>query len=276
MRVFISADMEGITGIVSRQDVSQSEDEYHRARRLLHNDVNAAIEGAFDGGADTVLVNDSHATMTNLQPEQVDGRAELLRGRPKQRSMMAGMTEEFDVAFFVGYHAKAGTAEAVLNHTISGRNIMGVFVNGTEVGELGMNARCASSFGVPVGLVTGDDKTAREAETELGDVETVEVKRGFGRYAARCLSPEETRAAIRASAERVMDRATADGFDQQIELDEPTKIEVAWRDTDSAQVAAAHPYVDRIDGTTTAVEMSTYLSAHDAALAMISAGIQSG
>ena len=163
MHVFISADMEGITGVADPRDVVKGEPDYAAGQELMVGDVNAAVEGALDGGAESVVVNDSHSTMTNLPREALHGEARLIRGSSKPRGMTQGLAPEHDVALFVGYHAKAGTPGAVLNHTIYAHELARLSVDGTEVGELGFNAGLAAYLGVPVGLVTGDDKTAEEA-----------------------------------------------------------------------------------------------------------------
>lgn len=275
MRVFISADMEGITGIATLDDVSRGELDYEQGRELMHGDVNAAIEGTIEGGAEEVLVNDSHGSMSNLRRADVDDRARLVRGSTKPRRMMAGLSADHDVALFVGYHAKAGTAGGVLNHTMLGSDLVRLRVNGSEVGELGWNARLAAQLGVPVGLVTGDDKTEEEAEAELRDVETVVVKTGIGRFAADCRPPGETRPAIRAAAARTVERAASGGFEQSLAVETPVRIEADWVTTHHAAGAALQPGVERVDGRTTAVEQRTYEAVYEAAVAMILAGARS-
>lgn len=273
MNVFISADMEGITGITSPEDVVRGETEYERGTDMLHGDVNAAIEGAFIGGASDVLVNDSHYHMRNLDRVRLDDRANLVRGNTKHRSMMQGLTAEHDVAFFVGYHAKAGTPGGVLNHTILGHELIRLLINDQEVGELGWGAGLAALYNVPVGLVTGDDKTAAEAIDTLGedDVETAVVKTGIDRFSAECLSPENAQEIIRESATRAVERAADDEFDQP-SCETPVTIAAEWSATNHAHRAGGLPGVERIGGRTTSVTADTYDSAFVSSVAMIRAG----
>lgn len=272
MHVYISADMEGISGIATPEDVTRGQREYERGLDLLHADVNAAVAGAFDAGATDVLVNDSHSTMRNLDAAQLDDRARLVRGNTKSRSMMAGLTAQHDAAFFVGYHAKAGTEGGVLNHTFYGHELLRLNVNGVGVGELGWNARLAAAHTVPVALVTGDDKTAVEATNELGnDVETVAVKDGLDRFTARCRPPSEAREAIREAAARAVERIT-DGRIGPALPENPVTIKADWSATNHAHRAGTVPGVDRRSGRTTAVSAETYAEAYDASVAMLRAG----
>lgn len=277
MNVFISADMEGITGITTPEDVVNGEREYERGTDLLHGDVNAAIEGAFDGGASEVVVNDSHSGMRNLDRSRLDDRADLIRGGTKPRSMMQGLTRDHDVAFFVGYHAKAGTPGGVLNHTFFGHELIRLVVNGKEVGELGWNAGLATHLGVPVGLVTGDDTTASEAIDELGDsVETATVKRGIDRFSAECLPPVKSRTIIQEAASRTLDRTATDDLDPsmtEISVSEtPVTIDAEWSATNHANRASGVPGIDRTGDRTTSVSADAYDEAFDASVAMLRAG----
>lgn len=195
MKVYLSVDMEGIAGVVHEDQTNPLDPrcagEYNRFRRLMTDEASAAVQGALDGGARHVLVNDSHWNMRNLLAEELHPAAELVSGDPKQRSMLEGIEAGFDAAFFVGYHAMAGTPLAVLDHTYTDR-IHRVRLNGREVGELGLNAALAGAFGVPVALVTGDEAVTREARALLGDaVTTVAVKQATSRHAARSLAPTE-------------------------------------------------------------------------------------
>jgi D-amino peptidase len=194
--VFISIDMEGIAGIAHLQQVMRGTDDFAASRELMTDEANAAVAGAFDGGATSVVVNDSHGDMYNLLAERMDPRAELLIGSPKVLSMMQGFGPEFDVALFIGYHAAVGTQAAVMDHTYSGRLFYEVRVNGEPVTEADLNAAYAGTYGVPVGLVTGDDKICAVAAKRLPGVRTVVVKEAFGRNVARSLHPQAAREAI--------------------------------------------------------------------------------
>ena len=200
MRVYISVDMEGIAGIVHEDQTNPVDArcaaEYARGRALMTAEANAAVEGALAAGAELALVNDSHWDMRNLLAEQLHPAAELLSGGPKRLSMLEGIETGFEAALFIGYHAKAGTARAVLDHTMTDV-IRDARLNGRSMGELGMNAALAGSFGVPVALVSGDRATADEARDVLGpDVGTVVVKDAVSRHAARSVAPEVARRRI--------------------------------------------------------------------------------
>ena len=268
MRVFISADMEGVSGVATAEDVSKDEPEYAAAAQRAVDDVNAAVDGALAAGAEAITVNDSHSTMRNLEPGRLHEEARLIRGNTKPRSMMQGFERDHDVVFFVGYHAKAGTPEAVLNHTYYAHELFSLSVAGREVGELGYNAGLARALETPVGLVTGDDKTAREAEAELEDVETVVVKEGVDRFAANCRPLAAARRDIHEAAGLAVARAR-DGAFEQPDAPEPAAIEARWATTNLARAAARGSGVERVDGRSTRVERESYPAAFEAATAML-------
>ncbi len=203
MRIFISADMEGCTGVVCRAQVLRDSAEYRGALRLLHSDVNAAVEGAFRAGAAEVVVNDAHDSMMNLSPAELDPRASLISGAGKPLSMVEGI-EGAAAALFVGYHARAGAPGAVLEHTYSSRCLYRLEINGREVGETAMNAGLAGHFGVPVALLTGDAALMREATADVPWAVTVAVKEGLGPGAADCLGMAAAAAAIREGTARAL------------------------------------------------------------------------
>lgn len=271
MDVFISVDMEGISGIAAAEDVVPEEPEYDRGTQLLHADANAAVVGAVAGGGESVVVNDSHGSMRNLDRDRLDDRATLIRGNTKPRSMMQGLTADHDVALFVGYHAKAGTPEAVLNHTFFGHELVRLTVNGTEVGELGWNARLAGALGVPVGLVTGDDATVVEANTELPDPETVVVKEGIDRFTAACRPTADTGPEIESAARRAVQRA-GEGDLAVPDAETPTTVTAAWTTTNQAARAACVPGIEREGGRQTAVTAERYPDAFEAAVGMLRTG----
>ena len=202
MRVLISADMEGATGVTWPADVEPGTEQWQRCRRMFTSDVNAAIDGFFAAGADEVLVNEAHATMRNLLLEELDRRAVMLTGRHKELSMVEGIQDpEVGAVAFIGYHAAAG-AEGVLAHTYLANSITSVRVNGEPGSEGRLNAYVAAEYGVPVVLVTGDDRTCADAAGYAPQALTVAVKDCVSRYAAVCRPPEVTAAAITAAATR--------------------------------------------------------------------------
>ncbi|UCC48298.1 MAG: M55 family metallopeptidase [Gemmatimonadota bacterium] len=203
LKVFISVDMEGITGVVNWEDVSRTGKDYDDFRRIMTEETNAAIEGALAAGATEIVVRDSHGSARNILPELLNENARLIRdwsGGPKV--MMEGIDESFDAVMFVGYHAKAGTPDALLEHTMSG-NVMDFSINGVSLPEAGLNALIAGYYDVPVVFVAGDKALCEQAKALFGEVETVAVKDGIG-GAARSLHPEASRERIRAGVESAL------------------------------------------------------------------------
>ncbi|MFZ3493571.1 M55 family metallopeptidase [Streptomyces sp. 5.8] len=200
MKILISADMEGATGVTWPADVLPGTPQWERCRTMFTSDVNAAVLGFYDAGADQVLVNEAHWTMRNLLLERLDARVEMLTGRHKSLSMVEGVQHgDVDGIAFVGYHTGAG-AEGVLAHTYLANSITGVWVNGTRASEGLLNAHVVAEYGVPVVLVTGDDLTCVDAAGYAPDAVTVAVKDHVSRYAAVCRTPARTAADIRAAA----------------------------------------------------------------------------
>lgn len=200
MKILISADMEGATGVTWPADVLPGTPQWERCRALFTSDVNAAVLGFFDGGADEVLINEAHWTMRNLLLEELDERAQMLTGRHKSLSMVEGVQHgDVDAIAFVGYHTGAGT-EGVLAHTYLANSITGVWLNGARASEGLLNAQVVAEYGVPVVLVTGDDLTCADADGYAAGARKVAVKDHVSRYAAVCRTPARTAAAIRAAA----------------------------------------------------------------------------
>jgi D-amino peptidase len=206
MRVLIAADMEGVTGVVHWDQVDPDHGEYGRFRKLMTQDVNAAVEGAFGAGADEVFAVDGHAYGRNLLVEALDPRAELHSGSPSPLSMVTSVETGVEGVLFVGYHARAGAERAILDHTWSGSSVTNIWLNDRLVGETGINAALCGHFGAPVLMVSGDQSLCREAVELLGEIETAQVKEATGRMAARCLPPEVTQKMIREAARRGVSR----------------------------------------------------------------------
>ncbi|RPF44596.1 D-aminopeptidase DppA [Streptomyces sp. Ag109_G2-6] len=200
MKILVSADMEGATGVTWPADVLPGTPQWERCRGMFTSDVNAAVLGFFDGGADQVLVNEAHWTMRNLLLEKLDARAEMITGRHKSLSMVEGVQHgDVDGVAFVGYHTGAG-AEGVLAHTYLANSLTGVWLDGLRASEGVLNAHVVAEYGVPVILVTGDDLTCADAAGYAPDARTVAVKDHVSRYAAVCRTPARTAADIRAAA----------------------------------------------------------------------------
>jgi D-amino peptidase len=200
MKILISADMEGATGVTWPADVLPGTPQWERCRSLFTSDVNAAVLGFFDGGADEVVVNEAHWSMRNLFLEQLDERTGMLTGRHKSLSMVEGVQHgDVDGVAFVGYHTGAGM-EGVLAHTYLANSITGVWLNDVRASEGLLNAHVVAEYGVPVVLVTGDDLACEDALGYAPEALKVAVKDHVSRYAAVCRTPGRTAADIRAAA----------------------------------------------------------------------------
>ncbi|MFE9257008.1 M55 family metallopeptidase [Streptomyces sp. NPDC006879] len=207
MKILISADMEGATGVTWPADVLPGTPQWERCRSMFTSDVNAAVLGFFDGGADEVLINEAHWTMRNLLLEQLDERVQMLTGRHKSLSMVEGVQRgDVDGVAFVGYHTGAGSP-GVLAHTYLANSITGVWLNGVRASEGLLNARVVAEFGVPVVLVTGDDLTCEDALGYAPEAVRVAVKDHVSRYAAICRPPARTAAEIRGAAKTAVSLA---------------------------------------------------------------------
>lgn len=199
LKVFISVDMEGISGVVTGSECSSSGPDYQYFRALTTLEANAAVEGALAAGATEVVVRDGHGAKNNIIPDLLHKKAKLLRGvTDRPENMMLGIDESFDAVIFIGYHAKAGTEEGIVAHTSSG-NVIDLSVNGVSLPEAGYNAQIAGFYGVPVVLLAGDNWICGQAKELFGEVATVETKVGMG-VAALCKHPEVVREEIRTEA----------------------------------------------------------------------------
>lgn len=245
MKVFISADLEGISGVVAMDDVIAGKPGYAAACKAMTLDVNAAVQGALEGGAEEVVVFDAHAGGRNIDLELLHPAAEVIRGQPRP-AMVTGLDDSFAAALLVGYHAMIGTAEAVMDHTMTSR-FFRVRINGRALGEAGLAAAYAGHFGVPVALATGDDKLAREVSALLPGAERVVVKAGMGRTSARCLPLVRARELICQAAERAV-RGAADIA--PLTLKPPLELAVEFAMTSSADQAAGVPGLERCDDRT--------------------------
>jgi D-amino peptidase len=269
MNVLISVDMEGISGVVTGDHTSSSHKEYERFRKLMTAEANAAIEGALAGGADRIVVNDSHGGMANILIEELNPAAELISGSPKPFGMMQGIGPEVDVVFFVGYHAASGTGAAVLEHTWNS-HVVELRLNGRAVGEAGLNAALAGAYNAPVILVTGDRAVTEEAQALFGEIETVAVKDGVTRSAARCLHPEVAHQHIRQAAERALRLAVP-----PFVVPSPVALQIVFQRAGHADMAALVPGSQRVDGRTvewTGEDMPTVYGVFRAMAALSSVG----
>lgn len=236
MRVYISVDMEGYSGVVHREHTNPKGYDYELARRLMTDEANAAILGAFDAGATEVILSDSHGGngMRNLLLDHLDERAQVIVGSPRKFGQLEGLDDSFAVLLLVAYHTRHGSA-GVLSHTTNGQAVANLWVNDLLVGEIGLNACLAGHYGVPVGLVSGDNLTIAEAKTHLPDIEGVVVKKVLGRYAAQCLHPKRAQALLRQGAHVAVKRAS---ILKPWVLATPVTIKLQFKESGSAESAA--------------------------------------
>jgi len=207
LKVFISVDMEGLAGVVTSSEVSTNGPDYQHFRAIMAGETNAAVDGAFRAGATEVLVRDSHGSKQNLLPGDLDPRARLLRGQAVgPKNMMEGIDNTFDAVVFVGYHAKAGTPNAILEHTSTG-NVVDMSINGVSLPEAGYNAMVAGLFNVPAVFISGDQAVVTQVRELLGSIQGVAVKEEIG-DASIGMSPKQAQEEIRKGVElAVRDRS---------------------------------------------------------------------
>lgn len=242
MRIYISADMEGVTGLVDADDVQPGGRDYERGRLMMAEDVNAAVRGAIAAGATDIIVNDAHGPMRNILPESLHPAVRLIRGKPKHMGMLEGLTSEHDAVLCVGYHSRAG-ALGVLSHSFMGHEIEDMWLDGRPVGEIGLAHATAAALGVPVAVLTGDDCACAEMTEWDASVTTVAVKYARDRFAAELRSAEEARAAIEkavaASLSAVPKVSAVAG--------EPSVLTVRWQSASVASTLLGIPGVTSPD-----------------------------
>ncbi len=244
LKVFISVDMEGIAGVAASDQVRADGRDYHMARMWTTQETNAAIKGALDAGATEIVVNDSHGSMRNIIADELNPAARLITGSPKPLGMMQGIDDTFDAAIFIGYHARAGTIDGVLDHTYSGAAVYALRINDLEVGESELNAMIAGEFGVPVVMIAGDKAVCEQVTDILGhNIITVPVKEGIGRYAANTLVPSEAQKLIREQVRIALEKR---GEIEPYLLLRPYTFEIDFLYSYQAAAAELIPGVERI------------------------------
>jgi D-amino peptidase len=260
MRVYISADIEGVGCVVRSEHSSPGSREYERARRYMTGEVNAAAMGAFSAGATEVVIADSHNVGLNLIPEDLDERVQLIMGSPRPLSMMEGIEAGFDAVFLVGYHGMAGTADAVIAHTFTGR-IAEVRMNDLHIGEIGISALLAGCHNTPVVFMAGDDAGCREAERQLSGIQTVCVKKGIGAYAALCSHPRVCQDRIRVAAEETLRKCATEGFPKPFTMPGPVRLEMRFTTASTVDRVIRMPRVERVEATRIRYEAADLLEA---------------
>ena len=247
LKVYISADMEGVVGVATADQLGPTGFEYGLFRRIMTNEVNAAIEAAREAGATEILVSDSHGNGENLLIEQLPPDIQLIRSWPRPLMMMEGIDETFDAAIFIGYHASTTNTRGVRAHTISSANLTAVRLNGREMLEASINAAIAGDFGVPVVMISGDDAVVEEARRVVGDMEGAIVKWSLGFHSVRTLMPEAAYALIKERVRTALGRL--DDF-QPYTMDGPVELEISFKNYLPAEIMAYLPNVDRVDAHT--------------------------
>lgn len=242
-KVYISADMEGVGGVVTGDQLSPTSFEYAKAREWMTEEVLAAIAGAREAGAGEIVVSDSHGNFQNLLLDRIPKDVAVIRGGPRPLSMMQGIDATFDAVFFIGYHSGTTYPTGVRAHTISSARIADVRINGVSMPEAGINALVAAHFGVPVVMITGDESAVAEAKKVAGDMEGIVVKESFGFHSAKTLTPELARERIREGAKRALSRprtkpAAAKG---------PVTLELRFKNYRPSEILAWLPGVERVD-----------------------------
>lgn len=264
MKIYISVDIEGVSGVVNRSHTSESGHNYERARKLMTNEANAAIKGALAAGAKEIIVNDSHGPMTNLLLEDLNPEAKLISGAPKRLSMMEGIDSTFDGVIFVGYHARMNTL-GVLSHTYDSRVISNININGISVGEFGLNALLAGSFGVPVLAVTGDDVLHREVKAFNDTIETVIVKTACGIHAAKCLNPYAVNELIEESVTKAIKNKSEIKL---CKVSDEIELEITFMNSAMAEIASVMPGSQRTAPNKVIFRTTSMLEAFKARIAL--------
>jgi len=261
LKVFISVDMEGISGIVHGSQTGRDKPDYEKGRSLMVGDVNAAIDGVLAVGKAEIVVSDAHGSMMNLKPEELHEAALLVRGSPKPLMQMAGIDRGFDAALFIGYHSRRGTMRGILDHTISGRTIDRITINGLEVGETAINAAIAGYHGVPLVFVSGDLAVTKEAAEIIPNIGTVAVKEAVSRTAAKCLHPKRARELIKAGVtESLKKRSAIEPFN----FESPIRVKVRYVNSLMADAVEFMPSAERIDGRTVSFVLDDSIKAYGA------------
>ncbi len=260
MKLYISFDMEGVSGVVDWDQTSGVGVDYAIGVDLTLNEVNAAIDGAVAGGATEVVVNDSHWKMRNLNPMLLHGNATYISGSHKPMYMMQGLDSSFDMVFFIGYHGSISGEPSVLSHTYNSSVFNLITLNGVEVGESGINSLVADAFDVPIGLISGDEATKLQAE-RLIPARTVEVKGSITRFASHNLHPKVAHEMIYEAAAEVM--ATSRSW-PRVNLARPSTLEMHFVTADQAELATWIKGVDRKETRSATITHSDSLAIYKA------------
>jgi D-amino peptidase len=250
MKILIAADMEGISGVTNWDQVTAGHFEYPRYRAIMTEDVNAAVRGALEGGAQYVVVTDGHGGGSNILIEKLDPRARLNAGNASPFAMVQGIESgDFTGVIFVGYHARSGSANGILAHTWSSKRVANVWLNDMLMGEYGLNGALCGHFGAPVVMVTGDQTACSQAVELLGNLETVEVKQATSFQSAECLPPAGAQEMIQAAAARAVKRLGEGKAPSPYRVSQPVSGVIEFRQVEMTDSASRMPGAVRLDGT---------------------------
>ncbi len=247
LRIYISADMEGVVGAVTGEQLGPGGFEYQKFRGFMTAEVNAAIDAARAAGATEFLISDSHGNGQNLLIEELPDDVMVIRSWPRPLGMMEGIDETFDGVIFLGYHASTANTRGVRAHTLSSSNITGLRLNGIEMTEGSMNAAVAGHFGVPVIMVSGDDVAVAENQVLIGDIEGAVVKWAKGFHSAQTLTPEAGYEVIRTRTASAISRI--DDFEPYV-LDTPIELELSLKHYQPVELISYLPNVEKVNSHT--------------------------
>ncbi len=247
LKIYISADMEGVVGAVTGEQLGPGGFEYERFRQFMTNEVNAAIDAARAAGATEFVISDSHGNGQNLLIDQLPVDVTVIRSWPRELSMMAGIDETFDGVIFLGYHASTNNTRGVRAHTMSSANITSLRLNGMTMTEGSMNAAIAGHFGVPVIMVSGDDIAVAENQVIIGDIEGAVVKWASGFHSVRTLTPEAAYEVIRTRTKSALDRI--EDFEPYV-LDTPIELELGLKHYQPVELLAYLSNVEKVNSHT--------------------------
>ena len=243
LKVYISVDMEGVTGVVSNEQLGPTGFEYQRFREFMTAEALAAIQGARDAGATEILLSDSHGNGQNLLIERLPADVKVVRSWPRPLMMMQGIDSTFDAAIFIGYHSGTTNAKGVRAHTISSARLTSVELNGRSMSEAGINAAIAGHFGVPVVMISGDDAAVEEARAMIGNLEGAVVKQSLSFHSAVTMTPEAGQALIRQRVAAGLQRRAS--FKPFV-LTAPIRLDVTFKNYRPPEMLAYLPIVERI------------------------------
>ncbi len=274
MKVYISVDIEGATGIVSFSQCGRPSSEHYDygfARRMLTHDVNAAIRGARRAGATEIVVKDAHATCKNLLIDELEPDTQLISGYGSGRDgMMDGIDSSFSAAFLVGYHGMAGAMHALMDHALIG-GLHQFWINGRLAGEIAVSAAVAGFYGVPTVLVTSDQIACAEAEADVPRIRTYTTKEGLGRYMGKLKHPSETRRGIEDAAFQAIQSVNTIA---PLNIDGAVTMRASFRTTEEADLSAQMENVDRLDAYTLQWTRTDFMAAHRAAICIFNLSVR--